>query len=517
MAVSVKRAVAGMSLINVGAMLGAAAQAIVVARAFGTDRAYDLFLLIAVLPELLTVFTQNLFAALVLPLFHKLQAGGDERGAWRSLWNVFNLSFLFYVGVSAAIFLLARPLAAWLVADASPAELSYAANLLRVYAPAVALSLVLRNFLSFHNALESFVFPALTNLVPPLFIVTSVLLFAGAVGPFAIAAGAVAAAATQIIILTTRVITKGFRHWRPTLDFRDPAVRLFFGWAAPLAFGAAAEQIQTFIDRQVAATLELSGAVSALKYGFTLTAFTIAFFSVPLARVTFTYFSRDAARADRDEINTRFNRVLRQLVIFYVPASVGLILLAEPLIRFLFMGGKFDEASLALARPAVAAYAAGIFFLVAANLVRYVAYAYKRYLGYSLIAVAAVAATYGLDRAFAGLWGHWGIALARGAVALLWGAAVFAFLARAEGLRVRGKVFGTAIRSLLAAGPMAALVWWMSNLSWGIGGHPRVEPFVVAVASAAAGGALYFLLLFVLREEVVVELAGSAWKKLFKK
>ncbi len=516
MAISVKRAVAGMSLINVGAMLGAAAQAIVVARAFGTERVYDLYLLIAVLPELLTIFTQNLFAALLLPLFHKLQAEHDEAGAWRRMWNVFNVSLLFYVAATAALFLLARPVAGWLVADASPAELDYAAALLRVYAPAVALSLALRTFLSLHNALESFVFPALTNLVPPLFIVASVLAFAPALGPFAIAMGAVAAAAAQVLILTTRVITRGLRYWRPTLDFKAPAVRLFAAWAAPLAVGAAAEQLQTFVDRQVTATLDVTGAIAALKYGFVLTSFTIAFFSVPLARVTFTYFSRDAARAARAEITARFNVVLRQLAIFYVPASVGLIILAEPLIRFLFVGGKFDEASLALARPAVAAYAVGLLFLVGMNLIRYVAYSYKRYLGYSLIAVGAVAATYAFDRGFAAVWSYWGIALARGAVALLWFAAVYVYLARVESLKLDWRVAATAARALVAAAPMAALVWWLSRLDWGIGGPARLGPFVVAVASAAAGGALYFVLMFLMREEEVVALFRSGWARLRK-
>jgi len=507
--VSVKRAVAGMSLINVGAMLGAAAQAIVVARAFGTDRVYDLYLLIAVLPELLTIFTQNLFAALVLPLFHKLQAEQREEEAWRRLWNVFNVSLLFYLAATAALFAFARPVASWLVRDASAAELAYAANLLRVYAPAVALSLILRSFLSYHNALESFVFPALTNLVPPLFVVASVLALAPALGPFAIALGAVAAAATQVLILTTRVITRGLRHWRPRLDFRTPEVRLFASWAAPLALGAAAEQLQTFVDRQVAATLDVAGAIAALKYGFVLTSFTIAFFSVPLARVTFTYFSRAAARAARAEINARFNLVLRQLAIFYVPAAVGLFLLAEPLIRFLFLGGKFDEQSLALARPAVAAYAVGLVFLVGLNLVRYVAYSYKRYLGYSLIALAAVVATYGVDLAFASWWSYWGIALARGAVGLLWFVAVYLYLRRVEFLKLDWKVAATAARALVAAAPMALLVWWISRLDWGIGGPARLEPFVVAVASAAAGAALYFLLMFALREGEVVGVVKS--------
>jgi len=344
-----------------------------------------------------------------------------------------------------------------------------------------------------------------------------VLAFAPAVGPFAIALGAVCAAAIQVLILVTRVITKGLRYWRPRLDVRAPEVALFVAWGAPLAFGAAAEQLQTFVDRQVTATLELPGAIAALKYGFVLTSFTIAFFSVPLARVTFTYFSRDAARAARVEINERFNLVLRQLAIFYVPATAGLIILAEPLIRFLFVGGKFDEASLALARPAVAAYAVGLVFLVALNLVRYAAYSYKRYLGYSLIAAAAVVATYAADRGFAALWSYWGIALARGAVALLWFVAVYVYLTRVEFLKLEWRVAATAARALAAAAPMAALVWWLSRLEWGIGGPARLGPFVVAVASAAAGGALYFVLMFLMREGEVVSLFRSGWRKLRRK
>lgn len=509
MAISVKRAVGGMSVINGAAMVGATAQAIVVARAFGTERAYDLYLLVAVLPELLTIFTQNLFAALLLPLFHKLEADGGEEAAWRQVWTVGNVTFLFYAAATAAVFLFATPIARLLVHEGTAAEVAYAGSILRVFAPAVALSLILRTFLSLHNAKESFVFPATTNLVPPVFVTTFVLAFGAKWGPYAIAAGAVAACAAQILILTTRVITKGFRYWRPTLDFRAPAVRLFFAWAAPLMVGAGAEQLASFIDRQVTATLRVEGAVAALKYGVTLANFTIAFFSVPLARVTFTYLSRDAARTARAEINDRFNTVLRQLAIFYIPASVGLVLLREPIIRFLYMGGKFDAASLALAKPAVAAYAAGLLFLVALNLVRYVAYSYKRYAVYSLIAAAAVAATYGADRLFSHLWGYWGIGLARGAVALAWGLAVYVYLSRAEKLALARPVLATAAKALAATAPMAAAVWWLAGRDWGIGGPARLGPFVTAVGSALAGGAIYFGALLLLREGEVVNLARS--------
>lgn len=513
MTVSVKRAVGGMSVINALAMVGATAQAIVVARAFGTERVYDLYLLVAVLPELITIFTQNLFAALILPLFHKLETEGGEEHAWREIWAVANVNFLLYALATAGLMVFARPVAALLVRDATAGEVAYAAAILRVFAPAVALSLILRIFLSLHNAKESFVFPATTNLIPPAFVTASVLLFGERWGPYAIAAGAVAACAGQIILLTTRVITKGFRYWRPRLNLRSPAVPVFFGWAAPLLVGAGAEQMASFIDRQVAATLRVEGAIAALKYGVTLANFTIAFFSVPLARVTFTYLSRDAARAAREEINARFNLVLRQLLIFYIPASLGLFLLREPIIRFLYMGGRFDAASLALAKPAVAAYAAGLAFLVAMNLVRYVAYSYKRYFGYSVIAAGAVAATYVVDRLLAAAFGYWGIGLARGAVACLWAAATFTYLRRTEGLTLGAPVAATLGRCFLAAGPMTLLVWWLGRTQWGLGGPPRFEPFVAAVIAALGGGIIYFGLLWLLREGEVVNLGRAVLAK----
>ena len=395
--------------------------------------------------------------------------------------------------------------------------MDYGAAILRIFAPALAFSLLLRTFLSLHNALESFVFPAVTNLMPPVFVTTSILLLSSRLGPLSIATGAVAAAAAQVIFLTFRIVGKGLRWWRPRVNFGDAAVKLFFAWAAPLAFGAAAEQVCTFIDRQVTATLKLEGAVSALKYGFVLSSFTIAFFSVPLARVAFTHFSRGVAREAREEVAARFNQTLRQLAIVYLPASVGLILLGEYVIGFLYRGGNFTAASLALAKPAVAAYAAGLFFLVSLNLVRFVAYSYKRYLGYSLIALGAAAATLGMDFLFSSIFGYWGIALARGVVAALWAFATYFYVARVEGLRLRPEVLWTTLKSAAAAVPMAAVVWWLSRLPWPIGGPPRLRPFVIAVTCCLAGGAVYFAAQYAMREGEVVGLVRGLFAKVKRK
>ncbi len=105
MAVSVKRTVGAMSFFNAAALLVGAVQAIVIAGTFGTERAYDLYLLIAIVPEVLIIFTQNLFAALVMPYFHRWAEERGEPEAWRELWNVTNVVIVVYITAAVTLVL----------------------------------------------------------------------------------------------------------------------------------------------------------------------------------------------------------------------------------------------------------------------------------------------------------------------------------------------------------------------------------------------------------------------------
>jgi putative peptidoglycan lipid II flippase len=482
MAVSVKRTVSAMSFFNAAALLIGAVQAVVIAKTFGTERVYDLYLLIAIVPEVLIIFTQNLFAALVMPYFHRWAEERGESGAWRELWNITNVVIVVYIAAAVILVLSAPYIAAAVIPNAGAAEIAEGAFLLRLLAPIIVASLCLRVFLSVHNARESFVFPAMLNAVPPLIITASVLALASRVGVYAIAAGALTGSVVQAAAL-------------------------------PLAAGAAADQLNTFVDRSVAARLT-EGAISSLKYGFTIMGFASALFSIPLARVSFMYFSRDAAGERKREVTKRLERTLMQLAVFYVPASVGLFILAEPAIGFLFHGGRFGAASLTLTVAATRAYAVGLIFFVALSMVRAAAYGLQRYWFFSAAAVGAVGLTVGADILFATWFGHWGIALARGLVNALWVSSVLWYLGTRDGVRLKGSALLTLVKVIAAAGAMGLFVWWLCGLGWDAGLPGRLGYLVRLLYPAAAGAVLYAALTLLLKTGPVRELVASITGKL---
>jgi putative peptidoglycan lipid II flippase len=513
MAVSVKRTVSAMSFFNAAALLIGAVQAVVIAKTFGTERVYDLYLLIAIVPEVLIIFTQNLFAALVMPYFHRWAEERGESGAWRELWNITNVVIVVYIAAAVILVLSAPYIAAAVIPNAGAAEIAEGAFLLRLLAPIIVASLCLRVFLSVHNARESFVFPAMLNAVPPLIITASVLALASRAGVYAIAAGALTGSIVQAAFLSVAVLKNGARYWRPTLNPTRPAARAFFAAALPLAAGAAADQLNTFVDRSVAARLT-EGAISSLKYGFTIMGFASALFSIPLARVSFMYFSRDAAGERKREVTKRLERTLMQLAVFYVPASVGLFILAEPAIGFLFHGGRFGAASLTLTVAATRAYAVGLIFFVALSMVRAAAYGLQRYWFFSAAAVGAVGLTVGADILFATWFGHWGIALARGLVNALWVSSVLWYLGTRDGVRLKGSALLTLVKVIAAAGAMGLFVWWLCGLGWDAGLPGRLGYLVRLLYPAAAGAVLYAALTLLLKTGPVRELVASITGKL---
>lgn len=515
MGVSVKRTVGAMSFFNAAALLFGAVQAIVIARAFGTERTYDLYLLIAVVPEVLIIFTQNMFAALVMPYFHRWTEERGEPEAWRELWNVTNIVIVVYIVLAVALVVTASYIAASVIPNADAADILKGASLLRVLAPIIVTSLCLRIFLSVHNARESFVFPAMLNAVPPLVITGSVLALASDIGVYAIAFGALVGSIIQASFLSISVLKNGIRYWRPTLNPARPPAKAFLAATVPLAAGAAAEQINTFVDRNVAARLT-EGAVSSLKYGFTIMGFASAVFSIPLARVSYTYFSRDAAGERTSDVGKRLERTLTQLAVFYVPASVGLYILAEPAIGFLFYGGQFGAESLNLTVAATRAYAVGLLFFAALGMIRAAAYGLQRYWFFSTAAVAAIGLTVAADIMFATWLGHWGIALARGFVNALWVLAVLWYLGARSGVALTRAMVANIIKVIAASAMMAVLVWWLYGIAWDAGISGRLGYLVRLAYPTAAGAVAYVVLALAFKVEPVKELVDSVVRK-FKK
>jgi putative peptidoglycan lipid II flippase len=144
-------------------------------------------------------------------------------------------------------------------------------------------------------------------------------------------------------------------RWRPHHD----GVRRAFRLMIPAIFGSSVAQINVLLSGIIASLLPV-GSISYLYYSDRLMEFPLGLFGIALATVTLPYLSRLWANDDRREFAETLEWSMKIAVLIAVPAAVGLIILAEPLVVTLFHGGEFDAHSVAMTTLSLQAYAIGL-------------------------------------------------------------------------------------------------------------------------------------------------------------
>ena len=227
--------------------------------------------------------------------------------------------------------------------DAAKVEL--AAQLCRIMMPILALVSLGAVWMGMLNARRHFVLPALA---PAVFNLVS--LAAGVVvwlsgdnlGPGIVvwSVGTLVAGAVQAGMQLVALWRLGYR---PRLRLRGmlahPGVRRIAALMGPAVIGVAAVQVSVFVNTRFAGSLG-DGPVAQLGYAFRLFFLPLGIFGVALATVTTTSVSEAAAAGDRAELARRARRPEPRRPDAGRASAVGLLLLAEPVVAFVYRHGR---------------------------------------------------------------------------------------------------------------------------------------------------------------------------------
>ena len=288
--------------------------------------------------------------------------------------------------------------------------------------------------------------------------------------------------------------------WRP----RHDGVRRVGKLMLPAIFGSSVAQINVLIGGIIASLLGV-GKISYLYFSDRLMEFPLGLFGIALATVMLPTLSRQAANNLMGEFSRTIDWSMKLVILIAVPAAVGLVLLASPLLVTLFYGGIFSRLDVEMAAISLQAFALG---LIGFSFVKILAPAFfaqedtRTPVKYGLIALginfalSVVMTWYLTSVGYAA--NHAGLALATSiaAVANAW------LLYR--GLRQAGKLAHTAgwglfmLRVLVANAAMIGTLAWMQRpVDWWIaaGSFDRIVQLGIAIV---AGVLMYFVTLAVL-------------------
>jgi len=127
----------------------------------------------------------------------------------------------------------------------------------------------------------------------------------------------------------------------------------------PAIIGSSVAQINLLLDTIIASFL-IAGSVSWLYYSDRLVEFPLGVFGIALATVILPSLSKEHANQSSDAFNRTLDWALKLVTLIALPAAVGLLLLAGPLLATLFAYGEFSQHDTQMSSLSLMAYALGL-------------------------------------------------------------------------------------------------------------------------------------------------------------
>ena len=468
----------------------------VLAAFFGAGNDMDAFVVAFRIPNLVRdLFAEGAMSAAFVPTFTRQLTLHGKHDAWRLGNNVLNALLVATGVLVVAGMVFARPLIALYAGDFAsvPGKMELTVQLTRVVLPFLTMVAVAAAAMGMLNSLHHYFVPALSPAMFNVATIAGVFLLVPLMPRFglppimAVAIAALAGGIGQVALQWPSLRREGFRYER-LLDPRDPAMRRVLILMGPGTIGLAATQVNLFVNTLLA-TSQGTGAASWLTYAFRLMYLPIGLFGVSIGTAVLPAVSRHATVGDVAGIRRTVSRGLAMMLMLNVPATVGLMVLATPIVQLLFERGHFLPSDTAATAAALRLYAVGLIGYSAVRIASPAFYGLGESRTPALVSVSAIAINVIASVALVRAIGFQGLALGTSIAALANAALLLWLLRRRLGGMEGSRLMVTMLKVTAASSVMAITAVLTQHAMDRVAPGTRLAPQAVRLG-ATIGGSL---------------------------
>ena len=464
---------------------------------------------------LFTLIAAGALGSAFLPTFTALLVKNERGSAWKLASSLINLVTLVLSLAATLAALFAPQIVRYLLTPGlarDPQLFALTVDLLRIQSASAVLFGLGGLVISILNAHQVFFIPQITAAMYQIGQIFGVLVLARWMGIYGLAWGVVIGAALFLVIqLPSLWKLKG--EFTFSLGGTNPDVRKVIQLMGPRVFGAAVVQLNFWVNTNLGSRMA-EGSLISLSYGFMLMLMAQAAVAQSVAIAAMPTFSAQYALGKLDEMRMSLASTLRGVFLLALPASLGLILLARPIIAMLYQHGKFNALTADMTAWALAWYAAGLVGHSVMEVLTRAFYAQQDTKTPVLIGTVAMGLNVVFSLAFARLFAqlgwmpHGGLALANSLATALEATALFIFMrGRLNGIEGSYIARGFGACAVAALGMGLGLLFWVQATE----GLPR---WIAALGGVLLGGVVYGVAVILLRVPEVQILANAILRRL---
>ena len=370
----------------------------------------DAYLVATLMPILVAQLAIGAIENAVIPVYARIRNAGTREQASVFLSTLLNLLLISGSLITILMLILRRQVVFLSAPALDPTRAELAVQLTPFLLPVLLLMVVIGFLECILNVEGQFGWPAYAGMLVPLTTAVLVLTLSKSQGIVTLCLGMVLGSCLQVCVFLIRARRAGL-HYRPVIDWRLPDIGLVLVLAWPALLGALVSQISPLID-QVFASFLSTGSISAINYSLKLFSVPLGVIALSVGRAAVPYLSRQAAMHEMRAFKETLHLYLWIIGIGTAVLSIGMLVLAHPLVQLFFQRGQFTAADTNHTATTLIGFVVG---LAPTALVFVLVRAFSA-LGKTRVLMAMgifnVIANFALDALLAPLWQSEGIALA---------------------------------------------------------------------------------------------------------
>lgn len=384
------------------------AREIVLSTAYGASAISDAFIFSNSLANTIFSVIIAAFVTGLIPMYTKIQKQDGESEANLFINNVQNAMLIIGLFVSVFFFIFTEFCLGLLVPNASQQLLQYLIPFTKVTVFTVILTSFIQVLTGFLHIKSSFIVPIAVAFPTNIILIASILV-SPTIGVMILPFSILLAYIAQSFIIYFYARKRGFR-FKLYLNLKDKNLIMMLKLAVPLILGSATSTIGGLVNQGIASGTD--GGISYINYATRIGSIIEGVFGLAIVSVMYPTLSKFVAEKDFHRVKKSFENSLTTLILFILPAAMGMLFLARPIVEFIYMRGEFTINEVNILMPVFITYSIGLVSYSTYGLIAKVFYSFQNTKTPMYIAIANISMQIVLGLVLSQILGLAGVTLA---------------------------------------------------------------------------------------------------------
>ncbi len=376
-------------------------------------------------------------------------------------------------------------------------------TLTRIMFPSLIFISVAYLFVAFLQSRGKFIVPALISFPFNIVLIFYLIVFLKYYGIVGLAFATLMGWSLQLLIQIPFAIKEGYR-FKLVFDFKDEDVKKFLISLLPIIFVTSLHQINILVDNMYASTLG-DGRVSSIYYANILYQAIVTTTVYGISAVMFPKFNLNLTADSLNRFRDLVLSVLSTVIYLLVPMSVGLLVLNNTIISFVFERGQFDAQTTSITSMILAYYAIGMVGFGIIDILNKAFYSLNNVRVPVIISMTVIVVNYILSKILLSYMGFQGVALAT-SISLLFGALLLIYLFKRKIDMPVIRILGTSLIKILSSSFIMAIgiIYFKQYLVKNISINGSLDKLIILISVSSVGVLIYALSTILMKDKTSV-------------